>query len=75
MRIDSTCSKLLKTVGIKKCENGSKNKCSFLLAVRLDLTILRLKNYEKISIFDQNLSPKKLPYKKCENGSKNKCVL
>jgi len=45
MGIDSICSKLLKTVG--------------LLAVRLDLIKLRLKNHEKMSIFDQNLSPKK----------------
>jgi len=45
MGIDSICSKLLKTVG--------------LLAVRLDLTKLRLKNHDKMSIFDQNRSPKK----------------
>jgi len=59
---DSIYSKLLKTVG--------------LLAVRLVLTKLRLKNHEKMSIFDQNLNLKKTdvpPYKKCENGSKNKC--
>jgi len=64
MVIDSICSELLRTVG--------------LFAVRLELAKLRLKNHEKMSIFDQNLNHKKkrcTPYKKCENGSKNKCVL
>jgi len=42
--INSICSKLLKTVG--------------LLAVRLNLTKLRLKNHKKKSIFDQNMNPK-----------------
>jgi len=45
--IDSICRKLLKTVGI--------------LAVPLDLAKLRLKNHKKMSIFDQNLNPKKKP--------------
>jgi len=44
MGIDSICSKLLKTFG--------------LLAVRLNLTKLRLKNHKKMSIFDQNLNSK-----------------
>jgi len=44
MGIDSICSKLLKTV--------------ILLAVRLDLDKLRLKNHEKMNIFDQNMNPK-----------------
>jgi len=44
-RIDSICSKLLKTVG--------------LLVVPLDLAELRLKNLHKMSIFDQTLNPKK----------------
>jgi len=38
--IDSNWSKLLKTIG--------------LLAVRLDLAKLRMKNHKKKSIFDQN---------------------
>jgi len=42
--IDSKGSKLPKTVGI--------------LAVRLDLAKLRLKNHYKMCIFDQNLNPK-----------------
>jgi len=46
MGIDSIFSKLFRTVGI--------------LAVRLDLAKLRLKNHEKMSIFDQNPSPKKI---------------
>jgi len=44
MGIDSIFSKLFRTVGI--------------LAVRLDLAKLRLKNHEKINIFDQNMNPK-----------------
>jgi len=44
MGIDSIFSKLLRTVG--------------LLAVRLDLAKLRLKNHKKKSIFDQNLNYK-----------------
>jgi len=42
MGIDSICSKLLNTVG--------------LLAVRLNLTKLRVKNHKKKSIFDQNMN-------------------
>jgi len=45
--IDNICSKLLKTVG--------------LLAVRLNLTKLRLKNHEKWYFLTKNLIPKKNP--------------
>jgi len=46
MRIDSICSKLLKSVG--------------LFAVRFDLTKLRLKNHEKMNFLSQNRSPKNI---------------